>query len=382
MRAIALKVVSAATILAGVSSAVFAEQFTTDESLRWTVYVRDNEWWNDGVVTPGWSAGQLEATFPTYDPTGSGTNPDEDAGTVLNGTQLNGIGAIAVDNTAGSFFNPNAAWNDNATHYAGNLFGNLTNRALVAKYKIDIDQYSTGTALSNSDFYAGSYGHPGVYDTAGPLTDPSVFTNNPEEVRVSLYVRSNTLAAGDSAANESTRWFNEAQGDRMLFPFGPSNPGRLDNTTATLVAPFTDIDAWNNYWGYDSSGWSGPSGTAASNFALTIADIDQLRLQIDSSYYGLGGASLAPGLTGRLILDAFYTVAQGDANLDGVIDTADTLIVQANYGTGTSWQQGDFNGDNVVDSLDLAFVPAIPEPASLGLIGLAGLALLRRRSRA
>ena len=81
----------------------------------------------------------------------------------------------------------------------------------------------------------------------------------------------------------------------------------------------------------------------------------------------------------------------GDANGDGVVDAADYIIVKKNFGQPvTPGDNGDFNNNGTVDYDDLqtlmgAFnsvsgVPATtPEPATLGLLALGGLALLRRK---
>ncbi|MEM6333861.1 MAG: peptidylprolyl isomerase [Planctomycetota bacterium] len=89
----------------------------------------------------------------------------------------------------------------------------------------------------------------------------------------------------------------------------------------------------------------------------------------------------------------------GDANLDQVVDTSDLAILAASFGTsGTGYTQADFNIDGTVNTSDLAILAAsfgfgdavpsasgaaIPEPASLALLGSAGLAaLIRRRAAA
>ena len=109
---------------------------------------------------------------------------------------------------------------------------------------------------------------------------------------------------------------------------------------------------------------------------------------------------------GSVKFDAIMSqlLAKGDADLSGVVDFGDFLILQSNWNqTGTFWQQGNFNGDGVTNVADLQamyanitgltdqqrqtildFAPegSLPEPASAGLIMLTGVVLLRRRRRA
>ncbi len=78
----------------------------------------------------------------------------------------------------------------------------------------------------------------------------------------------------------------------------------------------------------------------------------------------------------------------GDFDLDGDIDTTDLTILATNFGLGTTWLEGNANCDLVINTTDLAILAtnfgfvasgAVPEPATMSLLALGGLAVLRRR---
>ncbi len=84
---------------------------------------------------------------------------------------------------------------------------------------------------------------------------------------------------------------------------------------------------------------------------------------------------------------------RGDANGDGTVSLVDLNALGAGFGTGSTWQAGDFNYDGVVSLADLNALgtnfgrsvptsPAVPEPASLLLLGFGALALSRGRRAA
>jgi hypothetical protein len=81
--------------------------------------------------------------------------------------------------------------------------------------------------------------------------------------------------------------------------------------------------------------------------------------------------------------------AFGDFNLDGVVGILDLGLLGDGYNAAGGWASGDANGDGSIGILDLGLLgdnygydgSAIPEPATMSLLGLGAVAILRRRSR-
>lgn len=114
--------------------------------------------------------------------------------------------------------------------------------------------------------------------------------------------------------------------------------------------------------------------------------------QVDSfiSISGLGLNLQDLYLTGEISFELL-----GDANTDGFVGVEDLDILLANWGDSVNpydYAAGDLTGDGLVGSADLAVVQAnwgsgtpgggdVPEPGTLAMLGLGGLAMLRRPRR-
>ena len=153
-------------------------------------------------------------------------------------------------------------------------------------------------------------------------------------------------------------------------------------------------------WNGDGIVTSESSAQAANQLTtLAVASVTKLA-SVGVHKTTFGGVSVAP--TDVLVM---YTYA-GDANLDGKIDADDYFLIDSHLNKpADGYVDGDFNYDGKVNGDDyflidqnyanqslgvlpsaaplseLAGVSAVPEPASLAMLGIGALAAMRRRRR-
>jgi MYXO-CTERM domain-containing protein len=187
-----------------------------------------------------------------------------------------------------------------------------------------------------------------------------------------------TTQEGDSTILFGTR-FDSAEGDSQVVPFDSGGPVFVGNRLVglTLLA--------GTFQNETNAALGQPANTAVFG---------------NEAYY----ANLADYVDEVASITHLRPSADGDANLDGLVNAADFKVLYKNLDAGTKWTQGDFNLDGVVNYADfqifeLSFGRAntaavaaaegfdvgsiggtsVPEPAGLGAAAVVALLAMRRR---
>ncbi len=267
----------------------------------------------------------------------------------------------------------------------------------------------TGT---NNTYSGGTFVTAGTLNFSGPKTFP---------VASALNISSGALAVVTSHTGATP---TVLQATSLSFS-GTSGSwgGKLDLNNNDIVihgGSLSDTTSQVQY-AYNGGAWNGPGGITSTAAATNAKHLTTLGVIVNDNgsgtpLYGSGGsisstfdgdANVADG--DILVKYTYY----GDTNLDGAVDGSDYSKIDAGFtsgGTLTGWANGDFNYDGKIDGSDYTLIDnafntqgatlgsnpaaliasstaqfsggsAVPEPTTLGMLGLGAIGLIAKRRR-
>jgi autotransporter-associated beta strand protein len=270
--------------------------------------------------------------------------------------------------------------------------------------------------LSNANTYSGN-----TSVNSGTLTIDTTGSIASGNVTVASGATLNVNGALVSTANVTANGATNFAGNHTANPTLPIPLGLLNVGPSTTVKVAASDGAFRPAVLSPSSLNIDPSGkidltnnelvmtSTTADQALTLIQSGQINSSLlPDANHALGYINMSGANAGSA--EVRYTL-KGDANLDGTVDVGDLGALATSYGItgGMSWANGDFNQDHNVDVGDLGTLAtnygtslgngpaagqvaqslavaagggaAVPEPGTLGMIGLVASGLLVRRAR-
>jgi len=262
--------------------------------------------------------------------------------------------------------------------------------------------YNSATALSKNVVFTGTGGTlsgTGTISTAVTVTSGNTLAPGSGVGSLSLGAGL-TIAAGGIFNWENNGVNTLGTGD-VVNVVGTTTISSIVDTGSQLDLQFAAGTSFSNAFWNTNRSWEFITGgvTAGNLFDASNIDIFIDDVQQGSDNIITREGAFTTAVSGSNLQLVWTTVLHGDTNGDNVVDAADYIAIKTNLGltgTGATLEKGNVTGamgvDGTVDWDDLQLLmanfgktlgaPATPEPATLGLLAIGALALLRRRRRA
>ena len=344
---------------------------------------------NSAVTTDGGLTVTGTGTVQLGTPSSHLPNNTYNGGTTVNGGTL--LIATAGALPSGSNVANSASFVLGANSTAGNVSGTGTT-TVNSGVAFTASAFTQGALVSNGSTTIDGSGTIGTGNHAGAITGTGTVTIGTGSSGNTIHLATNSGGStlGSLVINSGSTL--DIANNHVIINYG-SGPDPISSIAALIKS------------GYDGGTWGGTGITSATAAA-------------NSGSYGIGYADYADagnpaGLSSGQI-EVAYTLL-GDANLDYKVNGTDFTLMAANFNDAVTngWDKGDFNYSNTVNGDDFVLLAenfnqfaaqsdvtaadlvaldnfaaangisltSVPEPASIGMLALGGVCVLRRRRR-
>jgi len=318
---------------------------------------------------------------------------NQEAGTLWVANTAGGSAELAV--TAGSLSVGNALYLGSAANAAGTA--TISGGAVRVVGSFALWAASGGTVTGGGTVALGSgSGAQGVLNlSGGSLTaaGPIVMAGGSASTAQLYVAKAACVQVGGLIINSGS-----SRSTQVSMELDSNGHSLISSSGAVSLAGALDLQGLNSYRPNQGDAFTLITSTGISgNFSsLTSNLVGQLLLDPNDPCSGYWPIFRGAAVGSNYVV-TFQGAMAGDATGDNKVDSGDFGAIARNWEqSGKTWYDGDFNGDGTVDGTDFGMLARnwgltglapsaapldapIPEPATLAMLALGGLSLIRRR---
>ena len=277
---------------------------------------------------------------------------------------------------------------------------NVKGTAIVGEGNVLVKGYRSGT----NPLSLGRIDIEGVNTYTGKLTIDDHDTNRNNNWGPRLRLQGELPNSNIEILNGSTLHGDTTGGITPTIHFSDGDIILVSGYPEILNDPDPPTPAINSIFDTEFIKWDLTGLTASPGSTVTLVNYasagefvlgDTLLLEdVLTAESTAAGWTLSIDLMDLLVKGELSGSIPGDADENGVVDASDYIVLKTNIGqaSGATTADGDFDEDGDVDWHDLQLLQAhygetnegagaVPEPATLGLLAIGAMALIRRRRR-
>ncbi len=246
---------------------------------------------------------------------------------------------------------------------------------------VSIDSTGGTSTISGLNTYTGTTNSSGgkLLTVNGVKNGNSMTLTNGGVIEVPLNGGSSAVTSISSLSTTGAGSHIQLHDNDLVLNYG-ANPSSYTDTVNQVKSGLVLLGG---------TGTEGIASTEVDNQTVAgtmLAVVDDGDPNISGAITEISGFAIPAPTTSILVKFTWF----GDSNLDGVVDGSDYALIDTGFTAGGAlggWVFGDYDYSGTIDGSDYALIDtgflsqtgALPEPTTLGLLGLGAMGMLRRR---